>query len=302
MSFCTNAGLTFTDVFADVFPSCFVWMISRVCGETSSDIIVAQTLKKLRNKVDEFAPILNFARLLTDRLEDIFVELVQRLHDEKHFERMFLFNAVSFPDDDPPHFSAVTVDRCFDYLEQNYLQKPLVRVLLEQRPAALQKTLLQLASAVHSSRSSEGKLKRLHQYAYLCRKLMGTLGEPHFDDMAAFFVRDVCHSLLHLTGSDEILSATCCKFLDLFLRQALPTRAAKVQDVLRFIVANLIGLGQSASSAEVAVSLLEFLVVEQKDVLHEFCSTDSACNWDHITSDRRWSRTPSKEHRHWPVK
>lgn len=244
-------------------------MMSRVCDQTPADSVAIQTLKKLQKNTDEFASIPNFTRLLTDRLKDIFVEMVQRLHDEKHFERMFSFDSVSFPRDNPPHFSATTVDRCFACFDRSYLMKSLTRVLVEQQPAALQKTMLQLTSAVYSSRSSEGKLKRLHQYAYFCHKLMPDLGETYFNKMAAFFIRDVCYSLLHLTGNDKTLSTACCKFLDLFLRQALPTRAAEVQDVLRFIVTNLIDLAQSASGAKVALSLLEFLIVKQRDVLRE---------------------------------
>lgn len=267
--FCTNTGVMFADVFVDVFPSCFVWWIFRVSDQTLKDSVAFQTLKKLQKNIEEFTSVCNFNRLFIDRLKDIFVELVQRLHDEKHFKCLFSFNTVFFPKDDPPHFSAATVDQCFSYLEQNYLMMPLTRVLVEQQPAALQKTLLQLTNAVHSSCSNESKLRRLHQYAYFCYKLIQNLGEPYFDNMAAFLVRDVCYSLLHLTGSDEILSTACCKFLSLFLRQALPARAAEVQDIFRFIVANLIVLAQNAYSAEIALSLLKFLIVEQKDVLRE---------------------------------
>lgn len=274
VSFCANAGVSFDAVFEDVFPSCFVWLMSRVCDETSVDSVAVQTLKKLRNS--KFASMRNLNRLLADQLEDVLVELVQRLHDEKHFERLFSFNATSFPKNDPPHFPAATVNLCFGYLEQNYLTKPLARALVEQKPAALQKTLLQLTSAVHSSRSSEAKLKRLHQYAYFCYRLMQDLGRTYWDSMAAFLVRDVCYSLLHFTGNDETLSAASCRFLDLFLRQALPTRAVHVRDVLRFIVASLIGLAQNASSAEVALNLLEFLIVEQRNVLRESIAKLSA--------------------------
>ncbi|XP_014473077.1 PREDICTED: serine-protein kinase ATM [Dinoponera quadriceps] len=270
VSFCDDAGVAFADVFEDIFPACFVWMISRVCNPASVDGVAVQTLKKLQGSTDEFASTRNLTRLLADQLKDVFVDLVQRLHDEKHFKLMFSFgSAVYFPEDDPPHFSAAMLDQCFGHLEQRYLMKPLTRLLVEEQPAVLQRTLLQLASAVHSSRSCERKLKRLHQYVYFCHKLTRNLGKPCFDKMAAFLVRDVCYSLLHFTGSDETLSAACCKFLDLFLRQALPTRAAEVRDVLRFVVANLIGLAQSASSAEVALGLLKFLIVEQREVLHE---------------------------------
>ncbi|XP_011154175.2 serine-protein kinase ATM [Harpegnathos saltator] len=269
VSFCINADIAFADVFVDVFPSCFVWMISRVYNQTSVDRIITQTLKKLEKNTDEFASICNFTQLLTDRLKDVLVELVQRLHDETHFERMFSLNVASLPENDPPHFSTAMVDQCFSHLEQNYLMKPLTRVLIEKQPAALQRILLQLASAVHSACSNESRLKRLHQYAYFCHRLMQDLREPYFDDMAAFLVRDVCYSLLHFTRINETLSAMCCIFLDLFLRQALPTRAIEVQDVLRFIIANLIGLAQNASSAEVALNLLQFLIMEQKDILHE---------------------------------
>lgn len=143
-------------------------------------------------------------------------------------------------------------------------------MLVEQQPAALQKSLLQLASAVHFSRSNEDRLKRFHQYAYFCSILMRDLDESFFDEMAPFLIRDVCYSLLHLTrNTDEIFSAACCKFLDLFVRRALQTRAAEVRDILRFVVANLIGLAQTASSADVALDLLKFLIVEQHDTLRE---------------------------------
>lgn len=269
-SFCNSADIAFADIFEDIFPSCFAWLISRACDQDTFDHAASQTLKKLLQNTDEFASTPSFARLFRDRLQDVLVELLRRLHDEEHFERVFSFGGISFPEVDPPHFSAAMVARCFEYLEQHFLKKPLTRVLTEQQPAALQKTLLQLASAVNSSRSNEGKLKRLHQYAYFCSMLMRDLAEPFFDKIAAFVVRDVCYSLLHLTRSaDETLSAACCKFLSLFLRQVLPRRGAEVRDILRFIVANLIGLAQTASNAEVALSLLGFLIVNQRDVLRE---------------------------------
>lgn len=236
------------------------------------DTEAIETMRKLVDNTDEFADIRNFRQLFCSRLQDVLVELIRRLHDEGDFERVLSISSARFPAVDPPHFLRDNLDLCFNYLESRSLLN--TRTLVEQQPATLQKTLLRLASAVHSSRSREGKLKRLHQYMYFCSRLTHDLTNSVFDEMAAFLIRDVCYSLLHLTrdgGDDETFIAACCKFLDLFLRQALPVRAAEVQDVLRFIVANLIGLAQSKASNvnEIAVSLLRFLVVEQKDVLRE---------------------------------
>lgn len=262
--------MTFNKVFEDVFPSCFVWLISR---NIVFDTEAIETMRKLVANTNEFADIRNFKRLFCSRLQDVLVELIRRLHDEGDFERVLSISSARFPAVDPPHFLRDNLDLCFDYLESRSLLN--TRTLVERQPATLQKTLLQLSIAVHSSRSREGKLKRLHQYMYFCSRLTHHLTNSVFDEMAAFLIRDVCYSLLHLTrdggDGDETFIAACCKFLDLFLRQALPVRATEVQDVLRFIVANLIGLAQSKASNvnEIAVSLLRFLVVEQRDVLRE---------------------------------
>ncbi|XP_011860130.1 PREDICTED: serine-protein kinase ATM isoform X2 [Vollenhovia emeryi] len=270
MSFCVNhAGVAFNEVFEDVFPSCFVWLTSRtiVCDDEST-----RTMRKLMNNTDEFADMCSFKKLFCSRLQDVLVELIRRLHDEDDFGSALSISFAHFPAVDPPHFKRDVLDLCFHYIESHNLLN--THMLVKQQPAALQKTLLQLASAVHSSRSHEDKLKLLHQYMYFCSRLTHDLAKPVFDEMAAFFIRDVCYSLLHLTrngSDDETFVAACCKFLDLFLRQALPARATEIRDVLRFIVANLIGLAQSKASSvnEIAVGLLKFLVVEQRDVLRE---------------------------------
>ncbi|KYQ49759.1 Serine-protein kinase ATM, partial [Trachymyrmex zeteki] len=267
VSFCVNTDVDFNKVFEDVFPSCFVWLISRAV------VFDTDTMRKLINNTDEFANTKKFSQLFRSRLQDILVELIRRLHDEDDFKKILSISFTYFPATDPPHFSRAVLDLCFDYLESSYSLN--THMLVEQQPATLQKTLLRLASAVHLSRSREGKLKRLHQYAYFCLRLTHDLSKSVFNEMAAFLIRDVCYSLLHLTRNggdgDETLVAACCKFLDLFLRQALPARATEVQDVLRFIVANLIGLAQSKNSSisEMAASLLKFLVVEQRNVLRE---------------------------------
>ncbi|XP_012534493.1 serine-protein kinase ATM isoform X2 [Monomorium pharaonis] len=271
MSFCTNhAGVAFNQVFEDAFPSCFVWLISRAVVFDSPAV---ETMRKMINNTDEFADTRSFNHLFRSRLQDVLIELIRRLHDEGDFSRVLSISSGCFPAMDPPHFSRDMLNLCFNYLESHNLLN--TRVLVVQQPATLQKTLLQLASAVHLSRSREDKLKRLHQYTYFCLRLTHDFANPVFNEMAAFLIRDICYSLLHLIRNggdgDETLVTACCRFLNLFLRQALPTRAAEVQDVLRFIVANLIGLAQSKTSSvsEIATSLLRFLVVEQKDVLRE---------------------------------
>jgi len=271
ISFCTNhAGVAFNKIFEDVFPSCFVWLISRTIVFNNEAV---EIMRKLINNTDEFVDMLNFNQLFYSRLQDVLVELIRRLHDEDDFGRVLSISSACFPAVDPPQFSRAVLNLCFDYLESHSFLN--TRMLVEQQPATLQKTLLRLASAIHLSRSREGKLKRLHQYAYFYSRLTPDLAKPFFDEMAAFLIRDVCYSLLHLTrndsNDDETLIAASCKFLDLFLRQALPARATEVQDVLRFIVANLIGLARSkmSSVSKIAASLLRFLVVEQRDVLRE---------------------------------
>ncbi|KYN37415.1 Serine-protein kinase ATM, partial [Trachymyrmex septentrionalis] len=267
VSFCVNVDVDFNKIFEDIFPFCFVWLISRAI------VFDTDTMHKLINNTDEFANTKTFSQLFRSRLQDILVELIRRLHDEDDFKKILSISFTCFPATDPPHFSRAVLDLCFDYLESGHSLN--THMLVEQQPATLQKILLRLASAVHSSRSREGKLKRLHQYAYFCLRLTHDLSKSVFNEMAAFLIRDVCYSLLHLTRNggdgDETLVAACCKFLDLFLRQALPARATEVQDVLRFIVANLIGLAQSKNSSisEMAASLLRFLVVEQRNVLRE---------------------------------
>lgn len=273
ISFCTDcAGVAFDKIFEDVFPSCFAWLLSRAI--VSNDV---ETMRKLIRNTDEFAHTHDFSQLFHSRLQDVLVELIQRLHDEDDFEHFLSIADVRFPAMDPPHFTRGTLDLCFDHLESSdFLAatgETLTRTLVEQQPAMLQRILLYLASAVHSARSQEDKLKRLYQYTYLCSRLMThDLAKPVFDEMAAFFIRDVCYSLLlMIEENNETLTMACCKFLDLFLRRALPTRAAEVQDVLRFIVVNLIGLAQSNTSSvnQIVANLLKFLVVEQRDVLRE---------------------------------
>lgn len=278
VSFCSNcAGTTFDEVFENVFPSCFTWLISRVMFNDADK----EMMRKMTRNTDEFANTRDFSQLFHSRLQDVLMELIQRLHDEDDFERVLSITDVRFPVMDPPHFSRTTLDFCFDYLESSGFLvasgKTLTCTLVEHQPATLQRILLRLASAVHSSRFREDKFKQLHQYAYFCFRLTRDLAKPVFDEMAAFLIRDMCHSLLHMTrgnddNDDETLTMACCKFLDLFLRRALPARAAEVRDVLRFVVADLIGLARSNTNSgvnRVAASLLNFLVVEQKDVLRE---------------------------------
>lgn len=271
VSFCADRAVPFDKIIEDVFPSCFAWLLSQVV--TSDDV---ETMQRLTRNTDEFAGMQDFRQLFRSRLQDVLVELMQRLHDEDDLGRLLSIPDVRFPAMDPPHFTRETLDRCLDHLEFDLpviTGETLIRTLVQQQPATLQRILLRLASAVHSARSQEDKLKRLYQYAYLCSRLTRDLARPIFDEMAAFLIRDVCHSLLQaIEGDDgETFIRACCKFLDLFLRQALPARAAEVQDVLRFVVANLVGLAQSETSSvnRIAADLLRFLVVEQKNILRE---------------------------------
>lgn len=293
-AFCTDcAGVIFDKVFEDVFPSCFTWLLSRVI--VSND---TETMQKLTRNTNEFAHMHDFSKLFYSRLQDVLVELIQRLHDEDDFKRFLSIPDVRFPAIDPPHFTREILDRCFEHLESSGLLiatgETLTRTLVEQQPAMLQRILLQLVSAVYSARSDEDKFKRLYQYAYLCSWLTRDLTKPVFDEMAVFLIRDVCYSLLHIMeGNDnEMFIMACCKFLDLFLRQALPARAAEVQDVLRFVVANLIGLAQSNTSSvnRIAANLLSFLVVEQKDVLREAIAKLSSFPNHEIFWDARKAR------------
>jgi len=257
--------MSFDDIFEDVFPSYFAWLISSDQSTSDNNTHQMELWNFLNNT--KFKKTRDYGRLVYHFLQNILVELVRRLHDEDDFEQILSISNVRFPMD-PPHFTRATVDRCFDRLECNFLKKSLNRILVEQ-PAVLQKTLLHLVSAVYSSRSREGQLKRLYQYVYFCSRLTWDLAESFFDKMAAFLIRDICCSLLHLTrNNNEVLVTACCKFLDLFLRLVLPIRTAEVRDIFKFIVTKLIGLAQKTNhTGDITANLLRFLVVEQKNAL-----------------------------------
>lgn len=269
VSFCDDIHVRFADVFENIFPSCFIWLVSRICDPSCSNIDRA-TFDKLLANSDEFASIRSFNRLFKDHFQNILLELVQRLHDEEYFQCLFSI-VPSFPEVDPPHFSKDMIDRCFSSLQCRFFKKTSLTRLLVEQPETLQRLLLELTSAVHFSRSNESKLKCLHQYVYFSFILMQDLDKPFFENMSSFLIRDVCCSLLYMAKSgDGTLSVTCCKFLQLFLKRVLPSESSTIRDLLRFIVANLIDLAQQIpSTIEIVSNLLRFLIVEQTDVLQE---------------------------------
>lgn len=135
--------------------------------------------------------------------------------------------------------------------------------------------LLCLAVDIHQAPTLEDKLNCLHHYATFAHVLVEELGVSGdgLGDMATFVIRDVSHTLIHLTKQsyqkEEIpLAVAACHFYRLFCSKCLPVCASVVQTFLIVIVSILVPLAtfNNDLGAE-SQALLRFLVVENSEHL-----------------------------------
>jgi hypothetical protein len=135
--------------------------------------------------------------------------------------------------------------------------------------------LLCLAVDIQQATTLEDKLSCLHHYAAFAHVLVKELGVAGdgLGDMAAFVIRDVSHTLIHLMKQsyqkEEIpLAAASCHFYRLFCSECLPVCASVVQTFLIVIVSVLVPLAKlNDDLGAESQALLRFLVVENSEHL-----------------------------------
>ncbi|XP_012270271.1 serine-protein kinase ATM [Orussus abietinus] len=272
IAFCKKLDIPWDEALKNSFSGILTWTLPHVVGdpeespETKSATLLFQ---KLKNKEEVFRTMKRFQDLLEEKLDEVLVGLVLSLHDEECFEEMFQ-TRVQFAEAEPPFFKVDAIQGCFRYLEANFLPsgETLVGYLAKRRQDVLQKVLTTLMSRVYRTRHFERKLKSFHQYAFFGILVAEELRKASFDEAAPYVIRDVGYTLLHLI-KEEVppLQEFALKSFHKLLRHSLPERRAEVDKMMSFSVAVLTPVVLNGCCVPVAVEVLEFLIIEQKELL-----------------------------------
>ncbi|OXU25092.1 hypothetical protein TSAR_000011 [Trichomalopsis sarcophagae] len=263
-SFCERLGVTFEQIFKTCSANILPWALSDEA---------AKTLEQMQNNQGNFEGIGKLGSIIKENLQHIIVQLVQRLHDLRHFYKVF-DSTIDLPESDPPHFKAEVIDACFDRLIRIINSDPRQSVfacIILRKPSIFQKILLQLTRNVYTSKISQYKAKAFHQYIYFCSKIAVELNESYCDAVATYFVRDIGCTLLNLTKEkDSFITKLACKYMHKFFKGILPRRGAQVSNILSLCVKTLIPMIQDAKeTSPLAKDILVLLLKERRECLAE---------------------------------
>lgn len=265
---CINLDVEFGRTVENCFPSIIALLLSMKNADISDESYVSRMYDRLRSNSAEFRGLRKFDDLLIEKLPEVIVELVKRIHDQEHFCMLFEIR-VFLPKLNPQNIDTNTANRCFRCLEDDLPVNgaSIVEYMASREPSFLQKVLLALSCNIHEVNGADYRLEAFHQYAYFCTTVIEELSRPYFDPMAFYVVRDLTHSLLALIKEEtKPLSEMACTYFQLFLKNALPVRSVEVKQVLSFTVSSLITIVKSAKVTG-AMSILRFLIIDQRTVL-----------------------------------
>ncbi|XP_008559414.1 serine-protein kinase ATM [Microplitis demolitor] len=270
---CQAIDYSFSHAIENNFPSLIMWLLARSISDDDNFEYAREIFKKLTNNENEFENIRKFSELIEEKCFDILIDLMERLHDERDFSKMFDGIAVRFPKYNLPNFDHDILEKCFQKIEKSFplFGNSLVYYLASKKSNILQKILLRLSNNIFEFNMIEYKLKAFHQYAYFCNYLVKKISNAFFGDVAIFFLRDVCCTLMNLI-KEEInpLSEISGKFLYIFLNKILPLRSTEISKLLNFIVTNLTSIiQQSDKKNEMGFKILRFLTIDSNEILKE---------------------------------
>ncbi|CAL7943643.1 unnamed protein product [Xylocopa violacea] len=268
-SFCIYVNIPFVQIIENIFPQMFTWLlycINEYNGNTSKKL-ASKIFHNLISNQNEFSQIGTFSSLFNDKFEEILMCLVERLHDEDHLQEM-LEMRVSYAMSNPPHFKREVVNSCLKYIEKNcYTQNMSIQhFLVSNCPNVLQKILLRLNNSIYKKEFEEHRIKAFHQYIFFCTLIVEKLKENYFDTLSWYIIKDIGYSLLHIIKIYTDIRVIACKYFYKFVKHVLPARSEQVKEILNFTVVTLVPIVET-ENIPVAINILQFLLIDQKDVL-----------------------------------
>ncbi|XP_076381605.1 serine/threonine-protein kinase tefu isoform X2 [Megalopta genalis] len=271
-SLCHYVTLSFQQIIENIFPQILTWLlycINEHDGSTKKQL-ASKIFHKLISNEEEFIEVKKFSILFNEKFEETLICIIGRLHDEDYVQET-LGVQVSFAMSNPPHFKHGAVKVCLKYMEENFFAEEMsVQDILAQNcPNILQKILLHLISNIYKQKFVEHKVKAFHQYMFFCTLIVQKLQQDNFDTLSMYIVKDISYSLLHIIkGHDDILLEIASKYFYEFVKQVLPIRHEEIKEILSFTVTTLIPIVQ-AEKMPVTLEILNFLLIEQKDMLND---------------------------------
>ncbi|XP_024944918.1 serine-protein kinase ATM isoform X2 [Cephus cinctus] len=278
---CNKYQLSFKETIDKCFPSILSWLLPFVCEEPAGSSLATCTVDaayvnkifvNLRYNKNEFESVSRFSDMLLKKLDMVLISLIEKLHDEIHFAKLFN-RKLHLPTSEPLEYKNETVLKCLDNLknllprEGGVSQTKLIQYLACQVPSVIQRVFLHFAYKIYSQKFTEQKLKAFYHYAYFSTAVIQELRENYFDDMSTFIIRDISHTLLNLIKEDiPVLSELCCEFFLLLLKYVVPVRSNEFKDILSFIVTSLTPIVQNGKIPG-AEELLKYLIVDKKEIL-----------------------------------
>ncbi|XP_011310406.1 serine-protein kinase ATM [Fopius arisanus] len=264
---CKNLGVSFAKAIEDNFPGILSWMLAAMVRQKS--LYVDEIYVKLRENSGSFRHVRQFSELLEEKLAEVVLDLLQRLHDREHFKDVFQV-PVYFPKMIVPNFRYDIIVKALEQLQMCVMGEKgsLVQYLIVKHPEMVQRILSTLVKSIHDQTMVEYRLKAFHHYSFFCQQLMSEISEEYFNEMSTFVVRDVSYTLIHLLhDTNELFLDIVFDFLHQFLKKLLPSRSREVSGILNYLSTNLISMVQSSKMK--AIKILKLLVVESTEVLQE---------------------------------
>ncbi|KAF4528155.1 hypothetical protein B566_EDAN016919, partial [Ephemera danica] len=273
---CNALNLTLKDVMEDSFPMLLSHLLPFISkcpqefksGETSSAKANYKSLMEVleQKRIEE---------LMMDNLEKIIVCLFQLLHDPKEWQGMIGADVViNVPDPDLPHFTLASVIHTLNHMQTltDQPDTPLLVFSTGNSPSYIQTILQQLKSVIYQAPTQEDRLKSFFQYSMFVNHLTIYFDTRQFSKVIKFIIRDTIYTLLNLllTSNHCTLAIAVCCALQNITCQLINNDLENFEPFLPRIISALVTVlkkdhGQQFSTK--AISVLEFIVVENRDVL-----------------------------------
>eukprot|EP00058_Branchiostoma_floridae_P018809 XP_002604298.1 hypothetical protein BRAFLDRAFT_88587 [Branchiostoma floridae] len=225
-------------------------------------------------------------KLSQKHLDDIVIELLMTFHEvSKDDPDVNQFIKASDPEPNPPCFTSYTIRATMDYLTSCHAsrQKTAIVLLAKSQPDSLQRILLALSTRMTKTQSIHEKRRVLGMYQLFTALLLSDL--ENLGGVWVFILRDVIYTLVHrlqearrLAGSGKTedgmeLFSLSCDILYTVCQEALRCCAESIVRHLSVIVGALIPYVESPlDKGRQAVSLINFLIIDNEETLHEAIS------------------------------
>ncbi|KAF6212973.1 hypothetical protein GE061_010686 [Apolygus lucorum] len=218
----------------------------------------------------------NMQLLLGKELDKVMIAVYEKLHDEKHFERLCGdLDGAKFPQMDRSSIKFSTIRSICSYLESRANTPNLLAYLGKEHPIHLHTMLHKLRANIQKSSTDETKYLYFQQYVSLAHGLIEIL--KSLECFGGYVVRGIVHQLLNLTKTN--LEKHAVSYLFRFLSTILPHAKEYVDDLLPFIVPSMSAVivrnkDKCEGSAKAAGQVLKLLMLDNAQLFPNRDSLD----------------------------